>query len=83
MIRLSVLILIMVSKSANSVESANLEYEVKKIVPSYKLEDGLYEVVKKEQGTVLYVFKQGLNVILQEGSHLTIEQNCKSGNNDD
>ena len=47
-------------------ESKLQNFEIKKIAPSYKIEDGLYKIKDKENGTILYLYKERGKVTLSE-----------------
>ena len=53
------------------------EYEINKIIASYSLEDGLYEITNKKKKETLYLYKQGSNVILHSDQKILINSQCK------
>ena len=64
--------------ASNTMQLAGLsqsfdEAKVKKIVPSYKLDSGLYKI--EDDGHVLYLYKDGNNVVIHSTKELVTS--CK------
>jgi hypothetical protein len=77
MIRGLTLIIFLLFNMVDISASESTEYQIKKIVSAYKLEDGLYEISRPEENQVLYLFKNGTSITMHDSKEVYISSNCK------
>jgi len=57
--------------------------KIRKLKASYEFDDGLYEVRNESEGTILYLFKDGQNIVMHSMAEILHSKECRYENDGD